>query len=367
MVTPYSTKPATSFWRRGVANVPATAMDPVIETNFTIGPTDAVATAGSCFAQHISAALRERGFTTMMTEAAPLSATAQDENYGVFTARFGNIYTVRQLLQLLNRAYGLFSPGESAWIRADGRFIDPFRPLVQSAGFDSPDAVQLDRAAHLEAVRRMFEDCNVFVFTLGLTEAWESVRDGAIFPLVPQAVAHGIDAANYRFHNFTVAEMTADLTTFIKRLRRLNPTIRIILTVSPVALIATFEDRHVLVSNTYSKAALRVVADEISRGFPDVAYFPSFEIVTGPQARSAYLAEDLREIRPEGVAHVMSVFGRHYLNAEGIRNEMADREVAASDATVSPAAQRGPGRPREEDVMRTRQVICDEAVIETSA
>jgi hypothetical protein len=38
-----------------------------------------------------------------------------------------------------------------------------------------------------------------------------------------------------------------------------NPKAKIIVTVSPVPLIATYVDRHVLVSNCYSKAALRSV------------------------------------------------------------------------------------------------------------
>ena len=365
MATPYSAKPDTSFWRRSVAGVPAASIDPVIGTPFVIGRTEAVATAGSCFAQHIAGALRADGFDYLVTEGAPLSPAAIDENYAVYPARFGNIYTVRQLLQLLNRAYGLFSPADSAWVRADGRFIDPFRPLVQRAGFASTDAVEIDREVHLGAVRRMFEACRVFVFTLGLTEAWEACCDHAVFPLVPQAVAAGVDAARYRFRNFTVAEMSADLAAFVTRLRRLNPAVKIVLTVSPVSLIATFEDRHVLVSNGYSKAALRVVAEEIARGFADVAYFPSLEIITGPQARSAYLTDDLREVAPAGVAHVMSIFRRHYLAADGARHETPPNHQPGQAKLETTE---GHAWPSEEALMRDRQlVICDEAVIEVSA
>ena len=32
--------------------------------------------------------------------------------YGIYSARFGNIYTARQLLQLIQRAYGEFVPVE---------------------------------------------------------------------------------------------------------------------------------------------------------------------------------------------------------------------------------------------------------------
>lgn len=66
------------------------------------------------------------------------------------------------------------------------------------------------------------------------------------------------DPEDYEFRNYTVAEMSRDLLRFIDLARQSNPNIRFLLTVSPVSLIATYEDRHVLTSTIYSKSALRV-------------------------------------------------------------------------------------------------------------
>jgi hypothetical protein len=38
--------------------------------------------------------------------------------HGVFTARYGNIYTSQQLLQLLRRAFGRFTPKEDVWVES---------------------------------------------------------------------------------------------------------------------------------------------------------------------------------------------------------------------------------------------------------
>lgn len=354
MTNPYRGLPPHQFWRSAVAEPAPTAVDPIIAPGFTIGRKDRIATAGSCFAQHISRKLRESGYHYMVTEQAPAHPFAAHENYGTFTARFGNIYSVRQLWQLLRRAYATFEPHDIAWRRADGRFVDPFRPAIQAAGFASVHEVVADREAHFAAVRRMFETCNVFVFTLGLTEAWESTVDGAVFPLAPGTVADVADDAS-RFRNFTVAEMEADLAGFIDDLRGINPRVRVILTVSPVPLIATYEPRHVLVSTTYSKAALRVVAEQIVQRFDEVDYFPSYEMITGAHTRGAFYAEDLREVRPTGVSYVMTHFAKHYLD----RTECA--------AVVRPR------RPTQETVDRQREmidqvslVICDEELIERS-
>jgi hypothetical protein len=99
-----------------------------------------------------------------------------------FPARFGNLYTARQLLQLFDRAYGLFRPRDRWWKGRGGGVIDPFRSRIQAGGFDSVEALEADRVRHLAAVRKMFEACDVLVFTFGLTEYWAAAGDGAVFP-----------------------------------------------------------------------------------------------------------------------------------------------------------------------------------------
>ena len=270
--------------------------------------------------------------------------------------RFGNIYTVRQLLQLFQRAYGLFDAEDSAWRRADGAWLDPFRPRIQAAGFASAEALERDREAHLGAVREMFEQCDVFVFTLGLTEAWVSAHTGAVVPLAPGVVGGEAADAPYDFCNFEVAGMTADMLAFIDNLRRLNPDVRIVLTVSPVPLIATYERRHVLVSTTYSKAALRVVADAVSRARPDVAYFPSYEIITGPQSGGRFYESDLREIRPEGVAHVMGLFRRHFLEDSSAGSPRPRRAGPARDRAAADLLRQG--------MTNLEAIVCDEEALD---
>ena len=85
-----------------------------------------------------------------------------------------------------------------------------------------------------------------------------------------------------------------------------TPTCRVIITVSPVPLVATATDQHVLVATTYSKAVLRVAAGEVAAALPEVVYFPAYELVTGPQAPGEYYAEDKRDVTPEGVGAVMN-------------------------------------------------------------
>jgi hypothetical protein len=344
---PYESLTDARFWSRAVTWPPPGRLDPV-GRSFRIEPGHKIVTMGSCFSQHLSRAIGQSGFTYYVAEPAPpglTAAMADALGYGVFSARYGNVYTVRQAVQLFDRAFGAFRPADDVWTAPAG-FVDAFRPRIEPAGFPSADRVRESASAHLACVRQVFLNGDVFVLTLGLTEAWRARCDGAVYPTAPGVSGGSYAPERYEFVNFTVDEVRADLVGLIERLREVNPGARVILTVSPVPLGATFEDRHVLVSNACSKAVLRVAADEAERRFAHVAYFPAYEIVTSPSAEGRYVADDLRQVTRLGVRHVMNVFSRHFFG-------IPDHGIAAAGAGDA-------GQPDDPDVM------CDDEEITRS-
>ena len=348
---PYKNLPDHCFWRRSHDVESIDEIDPAVSAPFRIDEKDSVAAAGSCFAQHIARRLADAGFNYLVTERAPPGCSnPAAEDYGVFTARTGNIYTVRQLLQLAQRAYGDFKPKLDAWEIPGAGFVDPFRPNIGGAPFSSLEQLRADRDAHFEAVRAMFETADVFVFTLGLTEAWWSKDDHAVVPLAPGVLGANLPRDAYVPKNFTAMEVMEDLQQLIGLFQKVNPQVRILLTVSPVPLVATFEDDHVLAATTYSKSVLRVAAGEIAKSNAHVAYFPSYEIITGSFNRGRYFANDLRQVTSSGVDHVMKCFLRHYSSVpvHGPRPARPDDELRA-------------------EITESMDVICDEEEISRSA
>ena len=308
MTHPYRAMPDRAFWKRAVS----TNWDPasVAQSGGMLRPGDRVASAGSCFAANIVPFLERAGFVYVRTETVPeCFAAVQDAHfsYAKFSAAYGNIYTPRQALQLLQRAQGRFTPAEDRWVVEHGLVVDPYRPGLKypAASHAEFDALT---AQHLAAVRRAIAMSDVFVFTLGLTEAWASAIDGAVFPACPGTVAGEFDPDRHRFRNFTVAEIGADLDALIEGLREINPRLRIILTVSPVPLVATATGEHVLVATMYSKSVLRAAAGEACSRHEGVSYFVAYEIVTGPQAPHDYFEPDRREPSAKAVAAVMTAF-----------------------------------------------------------
>ena len=348
---PYKTLPKHCFWRQSIAEVPLGEVDPVVRAKFKIAKDDKIATAGSCFAQHIARHLKISGFNFLVTEDAhPLVPpdVAQRFGYGMFTARYGNVYTSRQFLQLIKRAYGLFQPIDDVWQLGE-RLVDPFRPQIEPGGFFSMREFQADRNRHLMSVRKAVEEADIFVFTLGLTETWVSRADGAAYPLCPGVAGGTFDRNKHQFLNLRAGDIVADMIETIDLMRTKNRDLRFILTVSPVPLIATAEDRSVLVSTTYSKAALRVACEEIAVSRDLIAYFPSFEIITGNYNRGVYYAGDMRSVTETGVSHVMRLFMQHYTQID-----------VPSDASNAPFVSSDDHQKKMENLV---SVLCDEEAL----
>lgn len=348
MTNPYKDIPDYCFWSRSVTWAPEGRLDPVVRAR-QIAPTEKIVTMGSCFAQHLSQHIERCGLHYFVAERAPSGCSKEEarrRNFGVFSARYGNVYTARQAVQLFDRAFGDFSPADGIWRRGEG-FVDAFRPQIEPEPIESAECVEQSAAAHLANVREVFTQADWLIFTLGLTEAWRSRLDGAIYPVAPGVSGGVFDTNLYEFVNFTAEEVREDLSGLVDRLRSVNAKANIILTVSPVPLIATYERRHVLVSTTFSKAALRVAADEIERKFEHVFYFPSYEIITSPSSGGRYYQDDLRQVTATGVKHVMNVFSAHFIS-----NNVASNRAEGGPARDSGPLQNGP------------DIVCDEETIE---
>lgn len=336
---PYSSLPNSSFWRRSVSGVDFADIDPIVRKDLEIGRSDKIATAGSCFAQHLARRLRASGYNYFVTEPGHSMVSPEDlreYNYGTFSARYGNIYTTTQLLQLFERVYGEFAPLDQYWEEPNGSFIDPYRPRIQPGGFSCLDELLADREYHFRAVRRAFEEADVFIFTLGLTESWVNARDGAVYPLCPGVAGGVFDDREHRFVNLDVAAVAGALNRFIERLRSVNNEVKIVLTVSPVPLIATAETgQHVLVANTYSKSVLRAAAGEAAGRCSRVAYFPSYELISAHANDGRYYDADKREVNDAGIDHVMRVFFKNYCVSEG-QSALSSVTASSRDGSSRP-------------------------------
>ena len=70
-MNPYSELPSSAFWKSGVTQENPYAIDNIYKKKFDIKSNTQIATAGSCFAQHISRHLKKNGYQVIDEELAP--------------------------------------------------------------------------------------------------------------------------------------------------------------------------------------------------------------------------------------------------------------------------------------------------------
>lgn len=355
---PYSDLPAKAFWKTAVAD----RADPqpfagLWTPRFDIQASTRFATAGSCFAQHISRWLRSHGYSWVDTEPSPAGlsdAEIEAGGWGVFSFRTANIYTVAQLQQWVSWALGDATPPDEVW-EDGGRYFDPFRPTIPAGGYATADEVLQARAHTLACIRDALSRIDVLVFTLGLTEGWEHVA-GYAYPMCPGTVRGQFDPALHRFVNHNTRDVVSRLNATLNRLREVRPGMRFLLTVSPVPLTATASGGHVLTATMHSKSVLRAAAGELVSRRDDVDYFPSYEIIAGLQSGGRFYETNLRSVRPEGVEFVM----RHFAAGLGVAEQGDEAKVPVpapiAKACTEPAASDDDG-----------ELSCEEALLESFA
>jgi GSCFA family len=350
MASPYRNRPRRSFWRFAVASGAAVPPDLYFK-RFDITRDHKIAAAGSCFAQHIFSNLVRRGYSVIDTEPRPKSLSAdaaRSFGYFLYSARYGNIYTARQMLQLAQECFGLFKPADIVWTKGS-RFYDAMRPSVEPYGLDSAEEVHAHRADHIRRVREMLTTADVLIFTLGLTETWIHTASGTVYPTAPETLAGQYDPQIHSFKNFSYDEVLQDLVALRQLLKEHNPGLRFFFTVSPVPLAATASDQHALVATMYSKSVLRAAAGALYAQFEDVDYFPSYEIIATPFVGPLFYDSDLREVKPEGVATVMKVF-------------------FAAHAEASAETAKAPPKPECKSQKEIQEaVVCEEKLLEAFA
>jgi hypothetical protein len=264
----------------------------MFRTELTIAPqerqlarTARVLTVGSCFADSIGSRLRLNKVNALVNP-------------------FGTVFQPLALAQLLRAAAGEEQDWQQHVVEARGRWQS--YDFHSTIGAESP--VELLQTIQ-ETVRRVGDfvrTADVVVLTLGTAWAYRLRETGELVSNL-----HKLPAGLFEKELLTADEIVNGLAEVHALLRRVNPTIRIVLTVSPV--------RHVkdtLPLNAVSKSVLRVACHYLSELLPGVSYFPAYELLTDELRDYRFYAADM--LHPSEVAedYIWDKFARAYFDAD---------------------------------------------------
>lgn len=248
--------------------------EPFIEKN------SHVVGVGSCFAWNVTKYLHKRGYRAHLPED------------GVEIQRAGSNHTFA-LRQLLEWAWTGKEPIDETWYDKDINNIERTEQLRQE-------------------IAEYFSAADVFILTLGLSEVWYNKQTNDVFwRAVPQ---HKHDPNKHGFRVTTVEENKENLHAVLDLIKKYAPKAKIIVTLSPVPLRATFRPISQMSANSVSKAILRVTIDEVWRERDDFSYWPSYEIVKEflPATKGHPYDPDNIHVTDEAVAFIMKHFEKHF-------------------------------------------------------
>jgi hypothetical protein len=282
---------------------------PRIRPKFKFGRNDKFYAIGSCFARGIEQALTGRGVT--VESMAPEFSELQPVNKEVTGLGFTNKYNTFSILNELRWALDPEAafPVDSIFQVTESTWFDPHcTPTLELAGLSET----LSRRALMQTVAKRVAQCRGLIITLGLVEVWRDCKTGVYTNSTPIRSALKPDPNRYEFHLTSFAENWDSLESIHALLTRYgHPDLRIVITISPVPLMATFSKMDVVAANAYGKSLLRTVAEEWAAAHENVDYFPSYEIVQNSNREAAW-EPDLRHVTGAAVQHIMDLFVREY-------------------------------------------------------
>ena len=283
---------------------------PGITNTFSVSPGDSFFAIGSCFARGIEQAMLDRGLDVV--SAASDFDSFERANDKVTELGFTNKYNTHAIANELTWALDPDAPFPTETIvEIDAETaVDPHtNPTLTLVDLERT----MERRSIISDVNSRIAKCRIVVITLGLVEIWKDEEAGVYLNATPRREMMELHPDRYTFEALGFERNLENLESVYRVLQRFgHPDFHVVVTVSPVPLVATFTGRDVVTANTYSKSTLRAVADEWAARHPNIDYFPSYEIVMNSDRGLAW-ADDGRHVQGDVVRHIMATFSGAYL------------------------------------------------------
>ena len=118
---------------------------------------------------------------------------------------------------------------------------------------------------------------------------------------------------------FTERELSVDecadyLRDAVTMLRQINPSVRIIITVSPIRYA-----KYGFHGSQLSKATLLLAADKLTKEMDNVVYFPAYEIVNDELRDYRFYREDMLHPTDQAVEYIWQRFGETFFSKQTVK------------------------------------------------
>ncbi len=234
-------------------------------------------TTGSCFADSIGSSLEAYKFNCL-------------------TNPFGVMYNPHSIHKALRYAIHNQVPAEHTYLLNQNIHLN--YDFHSAFGSLHKNTLVKNLTETIGATHYFLKNCNWLLLTYGTAWVYSRTDTGDIV-----ANCHKMPSSLFQKELFTQKKFLESFESFYKELSALNPTINLILTVSPV--------RHLkdsLELNSVSKAILRLACHTLSILYDRVFYFPAFEIMLDDLRDYRFYKPDMIHPSAEAEAYIWQKF-----------------------------------------------------------
>jgi hypothetical protein len=291
-----------------------------IKNDLTIDKNTKIISLGSCFAREIKFWLLNNGFNYLLGEDKKNpwkskeiftgdNGTSPNEHASIAWERVYNTFTFKHIVDYTFNDTYMDERLIDVNIKGKNYVSDIIRTRIL---YPNKEIAIQDIKNHIEESRKMFTSADIVIFTLGLTEIWESKKRGIVSSTNP--FKHYKLPNDFKFRVSRFNENLENLKYSYEILKKHNKKLKFLVTVSPVHLLATYRnDLDVISASCNSKSTLRAVADEF-KDVEGVTYFPSYEIASiAANLDGVNAFPDNHHVSKKVVNHIMETFNKNFV------------------------------------------------------
>lgn len=252
---------------------------------FNIGLRDRCFTIGSCFADNLGQLLHQHKFEVLINP-------------------FGTSYNPISIHKVLNYAIQNELPSTDTY----GELNETYFNFDFHSSFSALNANNLQHniGSAISKNHAPLLSATTLLITYGTSWVYERKDNGDIV-----SNCHKVPSSQFNKQLLTQKKILESFKNFYQQLMAVNPNIRIILTLSPV--------RHIkdsLELNAVSKSILRLSCHTLSELYPNVEYFPAYEIVLDDLRDYRFYDRDLLHPSGEAIDYIWRIFGERYFTKD---------------------------------------------------
>lgn len=248
---------------------------------YTIGIKDPLFTVGSCFADNLGQLLLRYKFQVLVNP-------------------FGTQYNPVSIHKVLGYALQGGQPLSHTYGELNGTHFN----YDFHSSFSTLDRNRLEKTIRqtLAQAHSFIASAAVVVITYGTAWVYERKDNHEVV-----SNCHKMPAALFTKSLLTQKKILASFDPLYNALLSINPSLKIILTISPVRHL-----KDTLELNAVGKSVLRLACHTISTTYRQVDYFPAYEIVMDDLRDYRFYNDDLLHPSPQAIRYIWKLFSSRY-------------------------------------------------------